>query len=1058
MESGFEAAANGSRDEPRCPPGMAVRLRNDPGRTGTLTGRSRKVGSTLLCQVRIEGMGLSWQPEYELEPIDEAPDLFRLLEQGQFGRARDLRRGLTHITLSGRLSNVFFAMRTTNTSFLPYQYKPLLAMLDSPANGILIADEVGLGKTIEAGLIWTELRARFDAKRLLVVCPAMLCSKWRSELSTRFGVDADIVNAKQLLEELRQPRHQARGDKALVCSLQGIRPPKGWRDEEAKRPSARGKLAHWLDDQTDLEPAIDLLVIDEAHYARNPDTRVNEIATLLRAVSAHVALLSATPINLHSGDLHSLLKIVDPDSFHSAFVFDQVLQANEPLIAARREVLGATPRACAVREQLAKALAHPLLASSRVLRELINGDIAAELGDHASRVALAETIERVNPLARIVTRTRKVEVDERRIVRDPHLQAVPMTTAEEELYAAVTWAIRDYARLNGVSDGFLLAMPQRMVASCMVAAASSFLGEEESSTAAPEDLREAYEALREEDTGDDVESDEPFDPRPLISHIRRSIRGAVDVGRLREQDSKCDELIRVLKEFFAQHPAEKVVLFSYFKPTLEYLEIRLSRAGVPAMRLVGGMAVDKQALIDEFRDSLQVRVLLASEVAAEGVDLQFCRVLVNYDLPWNPMRVEQRIGRIDRIGQTAKRVSIWNLYHRGTIDERIVERLYQRLRVFEQALGGLEVMLGEQISQLTAELLSRELTAEEEARLIEQRALVIEARKKEEERLEQEAAGLVAHGRVILDVIRAADELHRRVTEEDLYVYVRDYLDRHQGRVFRQFGDSAFDVEIQLPPSVATGFDDFLQRRRMEGGSRLGRGVPVKCRFHNLVTAKVPGVEVINQFHPIVHFINEELEREKKGCFPLVALRLVKPPALREARFAPGVYAFFLDRWSFAGIKTEEALRARAVRIEDGLEIDASDAFDLVNAARLHGADWEGAGAELDLARAREAIERAQLMAIADFERTRRLKEKENDDRAGFQIASLERHLSRKLELHRANREKHLAAERKGLASAEEKKLRTLEDAFEAQRARLQAKARLTSNRFEVCAGVVRLG
>src|SRR5690606_29825253 len=112
-------------------------------------------------------------------------------------------------------------------------------------NGILIADEVGLGKTIEAGLIWTELRARVEAKRLLVVCPAMLREKWQSELSERFGVEAEIVDAQGLLKQLQSIQERPHQQFALIASMQGLRPPKDWNNEKAPSQSAAAKLARF---------------------------------------------------------------------------------------------------------------------------------------------------------------------------------------------------------------------------------------------------------------------------------------------------------------------------------------------------------------------------------------------------------------------------------------------------------------------------------------------------------------------------------------------------------------------------------------------------------------------------------------------------------------------------------------------------------------------------------------------------------------------------------------------------------------------------------------------
>src|SRR5207248_919723 len=157
------------------------------------------------------------------------------------------------------------------------------------------ADEVGLGKTIEAGLIWTELRARVEANRLLVLCPKTLCDKWRTELDDRFGVDARIVDASELVELLS--RSNGRGF-AAVASMQSLRPPRGWNnghDEDAEAsPTHRKTLAHLLDEAAEGQPLIDLLVIDEAHHMRNPATMLYSLGQLTNAASAHRVFLSAT--------------------------------------------------------------------------------------------------------------------------------------------------------------------------------------------------------------------------------------------------------------------------------------------------------------------------------------------------------------------------------------------------------------------------------------------------------------------------------------------------------------------------------------------------------------------------------------------------------------------------------------------------------------------------------------------------------------------------------------------------------------------------------------------
>ena len=170
-------------------PGDRVRPIDNPGRVGVLTsdpptGEGRRRRLVVAFPDGVEAMLASALERVEAETTDP----FLLMQQGKYGGASHLRGAITLARLSGKLANLIYSLNTTNTNFLPYQFKPVLQFLDSPSRGILIADEVGLGKTIEAGLIWTELRVRQDARRLLVVCPAMLCDKWRDELAKRFGV------------------------------------------------------------------------------------------------------------------------------------------------------------------------------------------------------------------------------------------------------------------------------------------------------------------------------------------------------------------------------------------------------------------------------------------------------------------------------------------------------------------------------------------------------------------------------------------------------------------------------------------------------------------------------------------------------------------------------------------------------------------------------------------------------------------------------------------------------------------------------------------------------
>jgi len=213
------------RPETLIPAGMQVRLKTDPTRGGVVQpGEKVQAGRKMLPVQFLDG-AVKWLPESALEVVPPvAPPLVDRFSDGRFASPEWLRRTFARNRVTGRLSNVVYSMEATETDFYAYQFKPVLKLLNSPTDALLIADEVGLGKTIEAGLIWTELRARVEANRLLVLCPKTLCDKWRTELDDRFGVDARIVDASELVELLS--RSNGRGF-AAVASMQSLRPPRG---------------------------------------------------------------------------------------------------------------------------------------------------------------------------------------------------------------------------------------------------------------------------------------------------------------------------------------------------------------------------------------------------------------------------------------------------------------------------------------------------------------------------------------------------------------------------------------------------------------------------------------------------------------------------------------------------------------------------------------------------------------------------------------------------------------------------------------------------------------
>ena len=1017
-----------------------MRLKHDPGRIGVLTGKTREYGGLPRWQVTF-AEGVHYVPEDQLEKVaDGGDDPLDLLERGRFADGVVLRRTITHARLTGRLADIIYSMDTTGTEFYAHQFKPVVRLMNSAGRGLLIADEVGLGKTIEAGLIWTELRTRYDFRRLLVVCPAVLREKWQRELRKRFGVEADILDARETLVRLRRYHMENRfASFAIIASLQGLRPNRGWDDRDDNEVGASSQLARFLDQKSQDDPLVDLCVIDEAHYLRNRETMTATLGRLVRAVSDYIVLLSATPIHLRRDDLYGLLNLVDEDTFNRPEAFSEILKANEPLVRVRDLILSGLKEPSdgeRVQRELLKAADNPLLRGSAQIRALIDEEVWRDDLNRPSVVSrLAERLERVNLLGHAVTRTRKRDVEERRVIRAVKAPFVPLSLVEREFYDAVTRAVRKYCMEHDAHEGFLQVTPQRQMSSSMPA------------------------ALQLWQDGGTVEGEDPDEAdRPLRSELIASAWEFGDVGELRRNDSKYDGFRQSLIPLLDENQQEKVIVFSYFRATLHYLRDRLEDDGIPSIVLHGGTA-DKDGTLLEFRESPYYRVLLSSEIGSEGIDLQFARIVINYDLPWNPMRVEQRIGRIDRIGQQAEKIHVLNLFYAETIDARIYERLFERLKIFEGALGSLEPVLGNSIQELTRDLLSRYLTAEEEEQRIEQTRLALEQRRQMEDRLEADAAGLTAYGDYILKQVKAARDLHRSISARDIRSYIIDFLTVHyRGSEFREAPNDPMRFEVDLSNDARNDLAKYLRRNRLEGTTTLVRDTVkrVPCRFENTAIPDLNGrEEVISQFHPLVRFVGQCLSNPEQQSRPAVAVRL--PAKCSPENLRPGTYAFSVQRWSVRGLRDMERLYYAAAPLSpNDYRLQPDEAESLIVAATEFGEEWLGARRALDLQRViGAATEQCIAPSEGAFDRYVNDRRAENDDRARLQENMLDEHCRTHRRKLVAVLERHRILGRDRLVLATEGRLRALEVRVNRRRKEITESATLRFSNETVCIGVI---
>lgn len=237
--------------------------------------------------------------------------------------------------IRGQLTDVFYSMESSRTDFFPHQFKPVMKFVESPTGRILIADEVGLGKTIEAIYLWREVQARERAKRLLIVCPSMLREKWRADMDRLFSLEAEIVDAKGLRDRLQKARATPdRTSFALIASFDAARPPRDFLEDSVTGPRADiARLLHEVSSGGD-DPLLDLVVVDEAHYMRNANTLIYRLGLLLGDASRHLALLTATPIQIGSENLYNLMRLLDQDVVEDIQQFDAMLQANAPIVEA----------------------------------------------------------------------------------------------------------------------------------------------------------------------------------------------------------------------------------------------------------------------------------------------------------------------------------------------------------------------------------------------------------------------------------------------------------------------------------------------------------------------------------------------------------------------------------------------------------------------------------------------------------------------------------------------------------------------------------------------------
>jgi superfamily II DNA or RNA helicase len=573
----------------------------------------------------------------------------------------------------------YFSLSIARVDPLPHQLEAVYDyFIKLPRIRFLLADDPGAGKTVMAGLLLKELKIRGLVKRTLIVTPASLTFQWAREMKDKFRENFDVIRSEQLRSSYGQNPWQERNQ--VITSVSWVS-----RIEDAKDSLLR---SHW-----------DLVIVDEAHkmsaYSADKKTLAYKLGEALSTMTDHYLLMTATP---HKGDAENFclfLQLLDRDIYGNVKSLEEAMKRNHAPFYLRRtkEALVTFP--------------HPETGEVKKLftkREVRTAAFDLDHGEYEFYGALTRFVEEQSIKA--------MEDDSARG------RALAFTMAMlQRRFASSVYAVRRSLERMRDKRQKILANPQKYRQEQIEAKLPDDFEE------LPEDERTAIEAELEELVV-------TIDPATLRDEIQK-LGVLIQTARAleaSEHESKLDKLKKVLREQnIFDDPKMKLLVFTEHKDTLDYLAGdgkegrplgKLRAWGLKTTQIHGGMKIGDRDTPNtriyaerEFREDAQI--LVATEAAGEGINLQFCWFMINYDIPWNPVRLEQRIGRIHRYGQE-KDCLVFNFVAASTREGRVLAKLHERLQEIRRELGTDQVfdVVGDVFPAATLEKLFREMYAQ----------------------------------------------------------------------------------------------------------------------------------------------------------------------------------------------------------------------------------------------------------------------------------------------------------------------------------------------------------
>ena len=814
--------------------------------------------------------------EADLRPNFDIADPFERCKSGIFGSYSEYSKRNTTFKIKNSNNSTISSLKASKTLFRAYQFKPLLKFLNSPNRRLLVADEVGLGKTIEAGHIMLELKARNELKNVLIICPKSLQEKWKSELYEKFGLAFKIIEStKDLIADMESKSGIVRA----IVNYEKIRLPRSKGKDKAEKEAdlkdyAKSNLAVYLSEN---QQRFSMILCDEAHKLRNRETQTYRGAEIIMGCADASLFLTATPVMISEENLYNLLHLLDNTRYFNYDIFRNRLNENRPFVEAMTAVskMDSPLSFSEIRDKLVDTEVYATFKTNdreiyskyakigeiyaedpifQEILEIFNGEDTMKVRAH-----LQYLLATMSVMNTVFSRTRKRDVttDMSQAERQPHICKVDLYDDEQADFDAV---IEEYTDDNSYTDEW---------------------GEEKMTQGGSLGLVQRK--------------------RQIASSVWGYLNKETDLDRGYDAFSTCDDakvdmLLKIIKEVF-KGDVKKLVVFALFRKTLKYLNIRLKRAGFNSL-IIHGQIENRAEILQRFKEDDNIHILLSSEVGSEGLDMQFCNSMVNYDLPWNPMVVEQRIGRIDRFGQKAEKVNIYNIVVAGSIQEEIYMRLLERIGIFKGTIGDLEAILDADITvdgktmsiqdaynKMEKEFFTTKLTQAEKERKIAEMARAMVNEKENLEHLQEGLSNTLTNDAYFKDEINRIKNNNAYVTEIELQNYVQSVIRQHLTTCdLYEVDKDVFEFKIPMSqPSILRSFltaycdnNDESTISANQFRRRIDDKLTFRLTFSQQVAYDNPTINYLNIYHPLIqaclnYFLKSDDESKTSFSYALPA-------------------------------------------------------------------------------------------------------------------------------------------------------------------------------------------